>query len=314
MFARFVRRFKAGWAFGTEALNLVKQHPKLLVFPLLSAFAFTAILAQGFWVGKAAVTMFYQQFMDTAIANPELANPDLEPDQLWSTAMNSIPDWQWVLTFGWLFITYLLLWIASIFLSTALCATLLSFQATRRMSLRVGLSLAFKRLPQILGWALFASTVGLILSFVTAILEEHLSWFGTVLGSLIELAWGVSIYFVAPVLAAEGVGPVGAVKRSAGIITRQWGQMVGSEISIYWRLWPLHLAGLLCFGVAAFAPIPEFRLAAVCGLLVYFVVSAALNGLMSGIVCTNLYRFAVTGTTPTGGNSSAYETAFRPKK
>jgi Family of unknown function (DUF6159) len=194
------------------------------------------------------------------------------------------------------------------------CGTLLTFHSTRRMSVRTGLVLAVRRLPQIIGWALFASTIGLILSLVTAILEDYLSWFGTILGSLVQLAWSVSVYFVAPVLAAEGIDPIRAVKRSAGMIKKQWGQMVGSEISIFWRLWPLHLVGLFCL-VGVFAlPIDLPRIACGLGFLTYVIISSALNSLMSGIVCTNLYRFAATGATPTGGNSSAYQAAFRAKK
>jgi Family of unknown function (DUF6159) len=314
MLSRFIRRFKAGWAFGTEAIYLVKLHPKLLVFPVLSVLAFVGIVAQAFWVGKAAFKILYKQFLEAAIANPEWSNPELPPDQAWSIAMNSIPDGTWYVTFGWLFINYLLLWIIAIFLNTAVCGTLLTFHSTRRMSLRAGLVLAFGRLPQIIGWALFASTIGLILSLVTAILEDYLSWFGTILGSLVQLAWSVSIYFVAPVLAAEGVGPFGAVKRSAAMIKKQWGQMVGSEISVFWRLWPLHLVGVACLAVLFAVPLPELKLAAGCGLVVYFIVSSALNSLMSGIVCTNLYRFAATGATPTGGNHAAYQEAFRSKK
>jgi Family of unknown function (DUF6159) len=312
MFSRFAKRFKAGWAFGTEAINLVKQHPKLLVFPVLSGLAFAAIVAQIWLVGVATIPTVMKKFFEYAQANPELLDSESESyptlifDKFWQMHMG--------FALGWLFFNYVLLWTVSIFLNTALCGTLLNFHTTRQMSLRTGLSLAFKRLPQIIGWALFASTIGVILAWVTSILEEYLSWFGTVLGTLVELAWGVSIYFVAPVLAAEGVGPFGAVKRSAAMIKKQWGQMVGSEISVFWRLWPLHLFGAACLAMLVAMPLPELKLAAGCGLVVYFIVSSALNSLMSGIVCTNLYRFAATGTTPTGANHAAYETAFRSKK
>jgi hypothetical protein len=315
MFSRFSRRFKAGWAFGTEALELVKQHPKLLVYPVLSALAFVAILAQICLVGAAAAPKVMRQFMELVHSKPELhANPESVDfvaltGQFWQTNMGMVG-----VALGWLFVSYLLLWIVAIFLNTALCGTLLKFHATNQMSLRTGLSLAFKRLPQIIGWALFASTIGLILAWVTAILEDYLSWFGTLLGSLVEVAWAVSIYFVAPVLAAEGVGPFSAVKRSATMIKKQWGQMVGSEISIFWRLWPLHLVGLACLAVLVGVPVPELKFVAGCGVVVYLIASFALNSLMSGIVCTNLYRFAAAGALPAGANQQAYLAAFRPKK
>jgi hypothetical protein len=293
MFSRFSRRFKAGWVFGGEALALVKQHPKLLVFPLLSSIAFVAILAQAFFVSAPAATMWMQQFSTE------------QADDLWPT--------MYTFTLGWFFLSYVLLWIAAIFLNTALCGSVLAFHSTGKMSLRTGLALATKRIPQIIGWALFASTIGLLLSWITSLLQDYLSWAGWLLGSLVEAAWSVSVYFVTPLLAAEGIGPVDAAQRSMGLIKKQWGQMVGSEFSVFWRLWPLHLVGLACL-VGVFAlPIDLPRIACGLGLLGYVIISSALQNLMSGIVCTNLYRFAATGATP-AGNQAAYQAAFRSKK
>jgi hypothetical protein len=300
-FSRLKRRFKAGWALGGDALGLVKHHPKLMVFPVISALAFVAIVAQAYFFAFPTSVLFF--------AVVELFNSG-HGAELWSSPL-------FLSLIGrlcWLLVSYILLWAAGIFVNTALCGTILAFHSTGKMSLRAGLGLAVKRLPQIIGWAVFAATVGLLLSAVTRVLEDYMSWAGWLLGSIVETAWSVSVYFVAPVLAAEGVGPVGAVKRSVGIIKKQWGQMAGSEFSVFWRLWPFHLAGFACLIGLYAVPVESVRLICLCGLAAYVVVTPALQGLMSGIVCTNLYRFAAAGAVPPGSDGTTYGAAFDRQK
>ena len=73
-----------------------------------------------------------------------------------------------------------------------------------------GLRIAVKRLPQIFGWAVVSATVGLILKMI----ENANDKVGAIIAALLGTGWTVLTYFVVPVLAVEGVGPVKAVKQS----------------------------------------------------------------------------------------------------
>src|SRR5260370_40633873 len=79
-------------------------------------------------------------------------------------------------------------------------------------------------LPQILGWALVATTVGIVLNAIESFLKDKLGFLGSLIGGLFELGWATVTYFVGPVLVTERVGPIAAVRRSAAILRAQWGE------------------------------------------------------------------------------------------
>ncbi len=292
MFDKFVRRFKIGWAFGSEALAVIKAYPKLLVFPVLSAVAMIGLIVAWFMIlgvmGPAAIgaRIPYEIVLFVSLA------------------------------------AYLLGWIVSVFLSTALCGTILMYQASGTMSVREGLAVASRRLPKVIAWAIFAATIGVLLALISKILEDYLSWVGRWIGHLLGGAWTVAVYFVAPVLAVEGIGPFAAMKRSTELVRKQWGDAVGAEMAMTWRLWPLHLFGLSMFAVLYFFPANVSMLGrawftgvfvAAIGFLGYIVVSHALHNLMRGIARSHLYLFTAFDEVPAGGNGALYRSAFRKK-
>ncbi len=67
-----------------------------------------------------------------------------------------------------------------------------------------GLSAAMRRIGPILGWTLVAGTVGLILR----ILEDRFPIAGRIAVWIAGAAWAVATFFVIPVIALEGTGPV----------------------------------------------------------------------------------------------------------
>ena len=49
-------------------------------------------------------------------------------------------------------------------------------------------------------------------------ISERSGNLGRIVTSLVGLAWNLATYLVVPVLVIEGVGPVEAIKRSAGLL------------------------------------------------------------------------------------------------
>ena len=60
-----------------------------------------------------------------------------------------------------------------------------------------------------------AAVVGFAINLIQETLKDKLGFLGGLLGGLFEFAWAAITYFVLPVLVVEGLGPVGAVKRSS---------------------------------------------------------------------------------------------------
>ena len=88
------------------------------------------------------------------------------------------------------------------------------------------MSMAWQRRGRILSWAVLTTTVGLLLRLV----RDRLGSVGAILGAIGGLAWGVASFIVVPVLVAEDVGPVKAVRRSASLLRDTWGTSLRSSI------------------------------------------------------------------------------------
>jgi hypothetical protein len=86
-------------------------------------------------------------------------------------------------------------------------------------TLRGVLRAAWEKRGRILSWGLLTVTVG---AAVRA-LERRLGIFGNIFGFLLGLAWAIASFLVVPVVVAEDLGPIAAVKRSAQLIKETWG-------------------------------------------------------------------------------------------
>jgi hypothetical protein len=81
------------------------------------------------------------------------------------------------------------------------------------------LTVTWRYRRQILGWAVFTTTVGVAVRAI----ERRLGIFGRIFGFLAGLAWAVVSFLAVPVVVAEGLGPVDALKRSGHLIRQTWG-------------------------------------------------------------------------------------------
>jgi hypothetical protein len=174
-----------------------------------------------------------------------------------------------------------------------------------------GLAIASKRIGAILGYAVIAATVGMILRAIS----ERGGVFARIAVGLVGLAWTLVTYLTVPVLVSKDIGPLDAVKESAAIFKRTWGEQVigdfglGLAIFVLVALWtlvsfPMIMAGLSFAPEAAFGAIGI----AVVGYLIVIVVGSAL----SGIYCAALYRYATAGEVD-NFDAAIMRNAFRPK-
>jgi hypothetical protein len=88
------------------------------------------------------------------------------------------------------------------------------------------LAAAWKMRRQIFGWAVFTTIVGTAIRLV----EQRLGIFGRILGFLGGIAWAIATFFVVPVIVAEGLGPIEALKHSANTIKQVWGTSVRTTL------------------------------------------------------------------------------------
>ncbi len=156
-----------------------------------------------------------------------------------------------------------------------------------------GLRIAFKQFRNILGYALIAATVGMILNAI----RERSNFLGKIVISIIGFAWNIGTFLVVPVLAVEGVGPIDAIKKSANYLKRTWGEQLAGNFGIG------AVTGLITFGVMllggagiAFAVSLGFpAIPLVILLILVIVILGLISATLNGIFTAALYEYAVTG-------------------
>lgn len=177
------------------------------------------------------------------------------------------------------------------------------------------LAAAMKRGGPILGWALLTTTVGLAIRA----LEERLGIFGAIVGFLGELAWGIASFLVIPVLVAEGVGPIDAIKRSGQLLQETWGTSLRTTLRF-------GLVQVLAFigpvigvaaGVMLVAPGTEPQRSV--GIVILAVAIVALVVLCTVFSAISIYARALiyryaTGVAVPGVGPEVFAGAFMPKK
>ncbi len=273
-------RIRTGWELAKKSLAIILADRSLLWFPIISGVAGVLALAA---VMSPGIGLYYADRQEV-----------------------------YLVVFGILGL-YALTFVA-IFCGTALAACAARSLEGEDTKLAEGFAVAMKRIGPIAGWALVQTTVGLIIQALQSAAENNI--LGQILVGLVSFAWGAVTFFVIPVIALEGLGPVDAFKRSLAVIREHWGEsVVGTAAVSFAVLLAGVLPGIALIGGGA-ALVNSSEPAAV-GLIVAGVVVIAIAGLI-GSALSQVFRVAVfvfaTRDHAIGGfTPQELESAFRPR-
>lgn len=273
-------RLSNGLELATQSFRVLKLDKELLIFPLLSGLGLLLVLSsfviplwnsEHFWV-----VLKTQQVPDDPLA--------------------------YALLFAFYFANYFLI----VFFNAALIGCAIIRFRGGDPTLGDGLRAASARLPQIIGWALVSATVGLILRIV----ESRLEKVGRFVAGLFGMVWSVATYFVVPVLVVEKLGPAPAIKRSAAILRKAWGEALAANFGI----------GLVVFLATLASVIPVvlgFLLGSAATAIAGSVVTALLlilisltSAAVSAISVGALYLYAAEGIVPQQFDGALLRHAF----
>lgn len=263
-----IELFKASW-------GVIKQDRELLWLPVLSAIA-------------ALGTMFL-------FAIPVLASLGLDFGNL-GGSQNLEPS---PITYAIGFIAYLVLAFIGIFFNAALVHA-----ANERMSggdpdVRSAIGGAASRLNRIGAWAFVSATVSMIIRQI----QERAGFLGSILGFLAGMAWAAVTFLVLPILVIENIGVMDAIKRSAGLLRKAWGEGLAGHVGLgligFLAVIPFVIVAIL--GVVAGTAVITAPLIviAIVGVIGVSIVMSAL----SVVYQTALYRFATGNTVPAFDNT-----------
>jgi hypothetical protein len=213
---------------------------------------------------------------------------------------------------GWLFLFlfYLVTSFVTLYFNTALVGAALLRLRGGQASFAQGMATARANTSRIFVYAVITATVGLVL----ALIEERFRFIGQIVGGLLGAAWGVVTFLVIPVMVAEGVDPLDAIKRSGQLLAKTWGeQIIGSGgislVAFLFALLAVIPAALGFLSGSAAGTIAGIAVAVLYLAIVFLVASA-----LGGIYRTAVYLYAVDGTVPAQFDGWMLRDAFRPRK
>jgi Family of unknown function (DUF6159) len=280
-------RISRSWELVGKSFQVLRSDKELLFFPAMSAFL--CICAS---LGIVAAFAFFYPGQLSAFWAPGYARPVLT-QEMWAA----------------LFFFYLVNSFVVVFFNVGLVSAASDRLAGGKASVDHGLQVAWSRKWRILEWALVSATFGVLMR----ILERRLNRIGRIVTGIIGAAWAFATFFVVPLLAAEDIGPMQAMERSAQLIRETWGEEIVGGISLGYVFALLFMPGILipillgrAFGLPGVV-------SGVALSVIYWLLLSAVSSAAHGIFMAALYRYATAKQISGPYRSGDFKMVWQPK-
>lgn len=167
---------------------------------------------------------------------------------------------------------------------------------------------AFSRLHVIVPWAILALTVGMIIRLI----QSSDNIVARILGSLLNMAWGVLTFLVVPILVVEQTGPFQSLSRSGELLRRTWGENLIAQVGFGIIGFVAAIPGIIIIALGASAGSVGALVAIVIGFGWIALVSVVISTL-TAIFQMALYIYATTGQVPMGFEQSGINDTFNER-
>lgn len=278
-------RFSRSWGLIKASAGVLAKDKELLVFPLLSAACTLVVVA--------------------AFVLPALG----------LGALDGLRDGGGVslLAYVLAFLFYLAQYFVIFFFNSALVGAAMIRLDGGDPTVGDGLRIARSKALPILGYAAIAATVGMVLRAI----QERAGFVGRLVSGALGVAWTLASFLVVPVLVTRDVGPVDAVKESALLLKKTWGENLIGQGGVG-LLFGLLFFALVLLGGAAIIAVATTGNGVLTGLVVAIVIIAMLlaalvQAALSGIYSAALYRYATGAGESEGFDAQLLGQAFRVK-
>jgi len=159
-----------------------------------------------------------------------------------------------------------------------------------------GLREAVARLPLIAGWALIAATVGIILR----IIEDKSKGVGKFVAALLGIAWTLASFFVVPIMVVERINPLDALKISASMFRKTWGEQIISSFSFGLVFFVLAIPAFLLILLGMSSGSITLLITLVILSAIYLIILALVQSTLQTIFQVALYHYCRDGQAPQG--------------
>jgi hypothetical protein len=277
--------FSRSWTLVKASWTVLRADKELIVFPIVSM------------IGLVVVSIV---FLVPSIAAG-----------LFDSATQGRGDGVLSVIVGFLF--YVVVYSVIFYANTALVGAAMIRLRGGDPTLADGFRIASEHAAPILGYAVVAATVGMILNA----LSRRAGIVGQIVISLVGFAWNVATYLVVPVLVMEQLGPIDAIKRSASLLKATWGEQLTGNFSMGAAFGLIGIVGTLILGLPLCALSGSnsgaLIVANVALIVLLWVVIGVISSTLQGIFTAALYRYATEGTTGGFFDETMVREAFRSK-
>ncbi len=167
---------------------------------------------------------------------------------------------------------------------------------------------AFSRLHVIVPWAILALTVGMIIRLI----QSSDNIVARILGSLLNMAWGVLTFLVVPILVVEQTGPFQSLSRSGELLRHTWGENLIAQVGFGIIGFVAAIPGIIIIAIGASAG----SVGAIVGVTIGFAWIALVSVVISTLTAIfqmALYIYATTGQVPMGFEQSGLNDTFNER-
>jgi hypothetical protein len=287
------------WSMTKESWRVLRSDSSLLILPVISSIALLGVMA----TFAVPVVMM---LMDAGL---------LEGKGAHSPSQELVVSDGTKVIFGIIgFCFYFVSFTVMNFFNVALVGAALERFEGRPGGVGVGLRIATQRIPQILLWSLVAASVGMLLKW----LEDKAGFIGRIAIAFVGMAWAIGTFFVVPVLAAEGVGPIDALKRSVAVLKESWGEAALTRIGVG-SVFSIAIMVVLVIAVAgvvgAAVALESIPLAIALGAIAMVIVIALglISTTLQTIIQAAVYRYAAHKAVAPGFSAATLRGVFEPK-
>lgn len=277
-------KFGRTWEMMKSSARILRQDKEMMVFPVLSGI-FTLLLVASFVAPFFGETEFSRQLREAE----EQGREDL--------------------LYAGLFAFYVLSYFIVVFFNSAIIACALKRMDGGDPTIGYGLSAAFERIGPILGWAIFAGTIG----FILRVIEERSQLAGKIIAGLLGVAWSVTAYLAVPALVARKLGPIDAFRESARLLKESWGEQIIGNVGFGLVFFVLSIpaAGFIALGVffeSGYGVAVGVALA-----VIYMLLLAIIQSALQAIYQAAVYRYADSGEAPAEFDTGALAASIQPR-
>ena len=269
---RVLQRFKTGLILTRDSLAVLRNHPDLVLFPLISGLA-TLLFG---------VVLYLTVFVGGVLGG----------------------GLEYVALFGLYFVTT---FVASFF-TAALVSSVDDAFHNRNPTLRGGIAAAWNKKTELAVWSVISAVVGVLLRS----LERSDSALSRIIAGFFALGWTITTFFVIPVIVFEDVSVSEMFSKSAGTFRETWGETFSSTLGIgliQFALWVVGMALVVAVGGLLFTILPAVGTSTVILGGVGLTICVYLIGqTVQGIAKTALYVYAAEGLIPSEFDNFDFET------